>query len=54
MLDDIVATNSLGRKTGKGMFLYGGPRGPKEVNPEVLEIIANYNTAGVFFPLARF
>jgi enoyl-CoA hydratase/long-chain 3-hydroxyacyl-CoA dehydrogenase len=44
MLDDIVATNSLGRKTGKGMFLYGGPKGPKEVNPEVLEIIANYNT----------
>eukprot|EP00041_Stephanoeca_diplocostata_P025268 m.657580 g.657580 ORF g.657580 m.657580 type:complete len:776 (-) comp22714_c0_seq1:308-2635(-) len=38
--DDVIANNWLGRKTGKGMFLYTSKK--REENPEMQELIAKY------------
>lgn len=40
VMSDMVKAGFLGRKSGKGIFLYeGGRKGSREVNPELLEII---------------
>merc|ERR1711908_39601 len=38
--DDVISKNWLGRKTGKGMFVYEGKS--KSVNPEMVELIKQY------------
>eukprot|EP00040_Diaphanoeca_grandis_P003237 m.24328 g.24328 ORF g.24328 m.24328 type:complete len:765 (+) comp14556_c0_seq1:110-2404(+) len=53
MLDKMVEANMLGRKTGKGMFLYEpGTRGGKEINPAMLEIVKPFLTEGAE-PISR-
>jgi len=47
MLDEAVSMNMLGRKTGKGMYDYTQGKGPKPVNPEMIELIAKYSTGSV-------
>lgn len=40
IIDDIVASGFLGRKAGKGFYLYdGNMKGEREINPEAVEII---------------
>jgi hypothetical protein len=41
LLEQVVANKWLGRKTGKGMFVYppAGTKGKKEVNPEMVAFI---------------
>ena len=40
---EAIEMNMLGRKTGKGMFLYTPDKGPKPVNPEMQELIKKYS-----------
>merc|ERR1719473_316671 len=42
MLDAAIAAGILGRKTGKGMFIYPDGKGPKPVNPEMVVLINQY------------
>lgn len=39
VMKDMVKAGFLGRKSGKGIFIYSGGKGSREVNPEALEII---------------
>ena len=50
MLEEAIEMNMLGRKTGKGMFLYDQPKGPKPVNPEMVTLIEKYSTPGAAAP----
>lgn len=44
MLNDIVQAGFLGRKSGKGLFIYEkSRRGSRDVNPEALDIIRKYS-----------
>lgn len=38
--DEVIANNWLGRKTGKGMFVYEGKK--KEVNEEMVKLLESY------------
>lgn len=39
-MQDLVKAGFMGRKSGKGIFIYeGASRGTREINPEALEIM---------------
>nr|MBE5726439.1 mitochondrial trifunctional protein alpha subunit [Cucujiformia] len=43
IMKDLVKAGFLGRKSGKGMFLYEAGSKRKEVNPDALEIVKRYS-----------
>ena len=45
MMEEMVKKGMLGRKSGKGFFLYDGNSKNKEVNPDAEELIKKYHGA---------
>lgn len=42
MLQEMVREGALGRKAGKGFFVYGDKKGKREINPDASRLLAKY------------
>lgn len=42
MLQEMVRDGALGRKAGKGFFVYGDKKGKREINPDASRLLAKY------------